>query len=99
MAKGLKTGGRKKGAPNKSTLKRKESLAASGLNPVDYLLQVMRDTGNDTGIRIDAAKAVAPYLHPKLANVQISGDQDNPLQHNVGVSWMTEAQAKARGWG
>lgn len=29
---------------------------------------------------------------------EIAGDQNNPIQHQVGVSWMTEAQAKARGW-
>lgn len=30
--------------------------------------------------------------------VQHTGDPANPIQHNVGISWMTEAQAKARGW-
>jgi len=31
-------------------------------------------------------------------NVTLGGDQDNPLQVQHGVRWMTEAEAKARGW-
>lgn len=27
-----------------------------------------------------------------------TGASGGPIEHNVGVSWMTEAQAKARGW-
>mgnify|MGYP001599852802 CR=1 FL=1 len=98
MAKGTKTGGRTKGVPNKTNAQREAAIAASGLTPLDFLLQVMRDDTSEKNVRIDAAKAAAPYVHPKLANVQVSGDQDNPIQHQVCVSWMTEDQAKARGW-
>lgn len=93
-----KLGGRQKGTPNKTNAEREASIAASGLTPLDYLLQVMRTETAAENIRIDAAKAAAPYVHPKLANIQLAGDKDNPLRHQVGVSWMTEAQAKARGW-
>jgi|ERR1700752_3249671 len=98
MAKGKKTGGRQKGVPNKTNAEREASIAASGLTPLDYLLQVMRTPETAENVRIDAAKAAAPYVHPKLANIQVAGDQDNPIQHQIGVAWMTEAQAKARGW-
>ena len=91
-------GGRRKGTPNKTNAEREASIAASGLTPLEYLLQVMRDDLSEKNVRIDAAKAAAPYVHPKLANIQLAGDQGNPIQHQVGVSWMTEAQAKARGW-
>ena len=43
MATGIKTGGRKKGTPNKSTLVRNQELAAGGELPLDYMLRVMRD--------------------------------------------------------
>lgn len=51
-------------------------------------------------VRIDARKWVSSKLKPKKYGdrVQLAGEQGNPIQHNVGVSWMTEAQAKARGW-
>jgi hypothetical protein len=101
MAAGKKTGGRRRGVPNKTTANRRKEIAnagLAGLTPLDYMLSLLRDESNPTETRFEAAKAAAPYVHPKLANVQHSGDQENPLQHQVGVRWMTEAQAKARGW-
>ena len=29
---------------------------------------------------------------------EVSGPAGGPIQHQVGISWMTEEQAKARGW-
>lgn len=64
--KGERRGGRQKGVPNKRTEEKAAALAASGLLPRDYLLSVMRDEGNDTQVRVDAAKAAAPYCHSKM---------------------------------
>ena len=36
---------------------------------MDFLLKVMRDEEEEFDRRIDAAKSVAPYVHPKLAPV------------------------------
>jgi hypothetical protein len=70
MAKGIKTGGgSRKGKPNKATAAKAAAVAASGLTPLDYLLSVMRNESNDIGQRIDAAKAAALYVHPKLQPV------------------------------
>jgi hypothetical protein len=33
-----------------------------GMSPLDYLLKVMRDADKPDQLRIDAAKAAAPYL-------------------------------------
>lgn len=41
----------------------KEDL--SGLMPLDFLLQVMRDVDEEKGRRIQAATLAAPYCHPK----------------------------------
>lgn len=38
--------------------------------PLDFLLGIMRDAGADEAKRIDCAKAAAPYLHAKLANIE-----------------------------
>lgn len=46
MAKGRKTGGRKKGSLNKSTTARQAALAAlkySGVDPVSFFCDVLRD--------------------------------------------------------
>ena len=37
----------------------------SELMPLDYLLSVMRDEGEDKGRRMQAATLAAPYCHPK----------------------------------
>lgn len=76
MATGIKTGGRKKGVPNKATAAKQAEIAASGLTPLEFMLDVMRNEGNEQSVRLDAAKAAAPYVHPKLANIdaKIEGD-------------------------
>jgi len=58
MTWGRKTGGRKKGTPNNE-----------GLQPLDYMLQVMRDPTASEVRRDMMAKAAAPYRHPQLAAV------------------------------
>lgn len=73
MAAGKKTGGRQKGTPNKATAAKAAEIAASGLTPLDYMLSVLRDEANDPIARLDAAKAAAPYVHPKLASTELSG--------------------------
>ena len=79
--KGLpKTGGRQKGSVNKATAAKVAEVAASGLTPLDYLLGVMRDVAGEPGQRIDAAKAAAPYVHPKLSTVEVSGKDGGPVQ-------------------
>jgi hypothetical protein len=65
-----KTGGRTKGVPNKASAKKVAEIAASGMTPLDYLLKVMRDEAREDDERRDAAKAAAPYIHPKLSSVE-----------------------------
>lgn len=78
--KGLpKTGGRRKGTPNRATADKVAEVAASGLTPLDYMLKVMRDENNDQAIRLDAANKAAPYIHPKLASIEHSGPDGSAL--------------------
>jgi hypothetical protein len=87
--KGLpKTGGHKKGSIDK--LKREAEIAASGLTPLAYMLGIVRaDTpaGLDASVaiarealRFEAAKAAAPYCHPRLQAVTLGGDPENPIK-------------------
>jgi hypothetical protein len=73
MATGRKTGGRKKGVPNKRKAALAALVAIEGETPKDFMLRVMRDTSRETTLRLDAAKAVAAYVHPRLANIEHSG--------------------------
>lgn len=73
MAKGgLRPGaGRKAGVPNKRTAEKVAAVEASGLTPLDYMLSILRDEMRAPEDRLDAAKAAAPYVHAKLASVEM----------------------------
>lgn len=79
MALGIKTGGRKKGVRNKATVEQAASIAASGLTPLEYMLQVLRNADAPLETRLDAAGKAAPYVHPKLAQIEHRGDSANPV--------------------
>src|SRR3954463_9800682 len=87
---GERRGGRQKGTPNKLTAKREAEIAASGLTPLDYMLGIVRaetPPGLDATVavaretlRFEAAKAAAPYCHPRLPAVTLGGDPENPIK-------------------
>jgi hypothetical protein len=72
--------GRPAGIANKASIARQAEVAASGITPLDYLLQIMRDETAERDERRDAAKAAAPYVHPKLAAVEHTGKDGGALQ-------------------
>jgi hypothetical protein len=80
MAIGKKTGGRRKGTPNRATAKREREIARAGATPLEYMLKVMRNTRADSERRDRMAIAAAPYVHPKLATTQHTGANGGPIQ-------------------
>ena len=62
--------------------------------------QVNGDHVSRSKLRVESRKWLLSKLRPDRYGdrVQHSGDGGGPIQHQVGVSWMTEDQAKARGW-
>ncbi len=70
--------GRKKGIPNRASAAREAAIAASGLTPLDYMLSTMRNETKPVALRLDMAKAAAPYVHPRLASVEQTGDVAKP---------------------
>lgn len=66
--------GRPKGAQNKRTIEQVEAVKATGMTPLEYLTSVYQDESADEAKRIDAAKAAAPYIHPKLTNIEAKID-------------------------
>lgn len=77
--------GRKAGAPNKASAAREAAIRATGTTPLEYLLDVMRSSNKPEAMRMDAAKAAAPYVHPKLSSVELTGDPENPVEQRVTV--------------
>lgn len=86
MAAGVKTGGRKKGTPNKATITRQQEVAESGLTPLDFMLSIMREETETQDIRLEAAKAAAPYVHPRLNAVDLSAT-DGTLAEAAAYAW------------
>lgn len=71
--------GRPKGSLSKRTREIAETAAATGITPLEYMLLVMQSSG-DEARRLDAAKAAAPYMHPRLAAIEHTGPDGKPLQ-------------------
>ena len=93
MAKGVKTGGRAKGAKNKATIEREAGIAeitaqakANGVTPLEVMVGAMRnawDKGDHEGAA-RFAKDAAPYVHPRLAAVEHTGKDGGPIEtHEV----------------
>jgi hypothetical protein len=64
--------GRPKGVPNKrnrEALARGQALLEAGADPVEVMLQRMRDPESVSCAQFEAAQAVAPYVHPRLSAV------------------------------
>jgi len=51
-------------------------------------------------LRVETRKWMLSKMLPKVYGdkVIVGGDQENPVKHQHGVSWMTKEDAEARGW-
>jgi Family of unknown function (DUF5681) len=70
--------GRPKGSRNGRTRALIEAVQAGGEMPLDYMLAVMRDKTQSPKRRLEAARAAAPFCHPKLTSIEHSGLPDKP---------------------
>lgn len=72
-------GGRPKGKLNQATVRRKaiaerveKDLAKKKATPLEIMARVMNGDLSVTEMQFEAAKAAAPYIHPKLSAVQMN---------------------------
>lgn len=81
MARGGKRegAGRPAGAVTKRSREVADKASAEGLTPLEYMLDVLRNDQADPKDRMWAAEKAAPYIHPKLASVEHTGDPDKPF--------------------
>jgi hypothetical protein len=91
MAAGKKTGGRRKGTPNKRTAKREEAVDQAAIliggvipdafqgDAHAFLIAVYKDPRQEARARQDAAKAALPYEKPRLAAMTLASDPENPV--------------------
>jgi|APCry1669189204_1035204.scaffolds.fasta_scaffold194598_2 DNA-binding ferritin-like protein len=80
-------GGRPKGSRQRVTKFREELIARKGLTPLEYLLDLMKDQAQPADVRMDAAKAAAPYVHPKLNAMAANITQTDDIR-----AWMVSAR-------
>jgi len=77
-----KNAGRKPGSATKKTREIADMAAANGITPLEFMLNVMRQEPPETederlrqsyvAMQFEAAKAAAPYIHPKLSAVEMN---------------------------
>ena len=69
--------GRKPGAATRITREVADRLAGEGITPLELIVSLMRKYHSDgkLALALDAAVKAAPYLHPRLAAVQVSGGE------------------------
>ena len=65
MAKGMKTGGRQAGTPNKSTADMREAAQQYTADALQTLVDVMQDAGQPAAARISAATAILDRAYGK----------------------------------
>lgn len=77
-----KGAGRKKGSVTKVTrvLKAAEEFAAKyDLQPLDYMYMVINDKDCGRQLRLEAAKAAAPYVHMKMpTRIDVTSNGNTP---------------------
>lgn len=79
--------GRKKGSVVTKTRAIADRAIQEGLTPLEYMLQVLRDEGEDPERRFEAAKAAAPYIHPRLAAIEHTGKDGGAIDHSITVAF------------
>ena len=92
---GERRGGRQKGTRNMASVARETAIGAAGDTPLDIMLAVMRSPDVDIRTRLDAAKAAAPFVHPRLAVIQHTG-KDGGLIGAKGVSDYNDLEVARR---
>ena len=86
MANGVKTGGRTKGTPNKSTGEVREAIAAFASANVDQMGEWLNAIESPEK-KLDLFLRAIEYHIPKLARQEMVGDPDAPIVVNT-YSWL-----------
>jgi len=88
--------GRKVGSATAKTREIADKAAEEGITQLEYMLQVMRQPSDHEdekiqiareAMRFEAAKAAAPYIHPRLAAIEHTGANGEAMQHKVTITF------------
>lgn len=89
--------GRKPGSKTKKTSEMAMKAAIEGVSPLEYMLNVMRQPIPENADalvkmqmvsqRFEAAKAAAPYVHPRLQTHEVTGKGGGPIE--ISAPWLS----------
>ena len=81
MARGGKRpgAGRKTGSVSKLSSTAAAAEFQNGITPLEFMTALMRDASQPFNMRLDAAKAAAPYMHPRLTAVEVTDKNEKPV--------------------
>lgn len=82
MANGVKTGGREKGTPNKSTAEVREAIAAFASANVDQMGIWLNEIESPEK-KLDLFLRAIEYHVPKLARTEVAGDPNAPILQKI----------------
>ncbi len=77
-----KTGGRKKGTPNRTSLTLRENLQAMGCDPGVGVAKIAEDTKNPAAVRLQAYAILMPHMYPKLKPIDLERAAVDPHSIN-----------------
>lgn len=84
--------GRKPGTPYRSSIQGAKSLRERfPVFPLEYMLNVINDPTASHERKDYIARAAAPYVHPRLASVDIN-NIPKPEQHNIDLTKLSDEE-------
>jgi len=88
MARGVKTGGRAPGTPNKATADARQAIAAFVDGNAHRLAGWLDRVAEENPAKaFELFQSVVEYHIPKLARSELVGDPDNPLKTSLEVTF------------
>ena len=79
MATGNKTGGRKKGTPNKRTQEVIDQLTALDCDPIEGMAKIALDEKNTPELRGRMFSELSQYIAPKRKAIEHTGESGEPV--------------------
>ena len=80
-----KTGGRKRGTPNKATLAAAEKIEALGCDPLEGMARIAMDKRNSPELRGRMFSELAQYMYPKRKAVEVIDEQATEISVNTNL--------------
>jgi hypothetical protein len=64
--------GRPKGSSNKASKAQIDKVCSDGkLSPLEYLASIYQNPAEEQKLRVEAARAAAPYVHSRLSTTEV----------------------------